>query len=125
MIDRALFGFLALIHLLPTVADIVPSQLQRLYGIDPANSALVTLLQHRAVLLGLVGAGFVMATLRPNDAIAWHAWMLGVASMTTFLIIAAVNRELTGSLRMITIVDAIGLVPLAILAFRQPSSPSV
>ena len=120
MLDRVLFGSLALIHLAPAVAALAPSQLARLYGIDVEDRTLVTLLQHRAVLLGLVGAGFLAATLMPTQSVALHALILGAASMITFLIIAAINRELFGNLRIITIVDAIGLVPLVILAIRQP-----
>lgn len=119
MIDSALFGFLAIIHLLPAVAAIAPRQISRLYGVDAGDSALMTLLQHRAVLLGLVGVGFAIAAIRPADA-GWHAWLLGTASMSSFLLIAALNRELGGRLRSIAIVDAIGLAPLTILFLHQP-----
>lgn len=123
MIVPALFGFLAFIHLLPAVAAIAPSQISRLYGVDAADSTLVTLLQHRAVLLGLVGLAFLAAAFRPNDSVALLALLLGGASMVTFLIIAALQRELAGPLKTIALVDAVGLMPLAYLAWRQPWTP--
>ena len=124
MLDVGLFAFLAVIHILPAVAAVAPSRLVSLYGIDAQDSALVTLLKHRAVLLGLVGLGFAAAAFHPGHAIAWHAALLGGASMISFLIIAAFNRELSGSLKTIAIVDAIGILPLAALFVRQPWAQS-
>jgi hypothetical protein len=120
MIDRALFGFLALIHLLPALAAIMPSQIARLYGVEATDNTLITLLQHRAVLLGLIGCVCVAALFNPGGTVAWHAVLLAGASMTAFLLIAGFNRELAGSLKKIAIVDAIGFIPLIILFFRQP-----
>ena len=119
MVDSALFAFLAAIHLLPAIAAVFPRQIQRLYGVEPADRTLVTLLQHRAMLLGLVGFGFLAAAFRV-DEIGWHAWLLGAASMISFLLFAVINRQLTGPLRLIAIVDAIGLITLGILFVRQP-----
>lgn len=123
MLDSALFGFLAVIHVLPAIAAIAPKQISRLYGVESGDGALLTLLQHRAVLLGLVGLGFVIAAVRP-ETIGWHAWLLGAASMVSFLVVAAFNSELGGRLRKIAIVDVVGLVPLTILFFRQPWAQS-
>jgi len=119
-IDRLLFGFLALIHLLPALAAIAPQQISKLYGVDASDSALITLLQHRAVLLGIVGFAFSVAVFRPDSSAAWHAMIIGSISMITFLLIATINRELFGNLQRIVIVDAIGLLPLLILFMRQP-----
>ena len=120
LIDRLLFGFLAFIHLLPAVAAIAPRQISALYNVQASDTTLITLLQHRAVLLGIVGLAFAAAAFRPGDALAWHAIIIGAISMITFLIIAAINQELGGSLSKIVIVDAIGLIPLLILCVRQP-----
>ena len=110
-----LFCLLAAIHLLPAVAALSPSQLTALYGGSPDDTVLRTLLQHRAVLLGLVGAAFLAAAFVPN--LRWAALIGGSASMITFLIIAAFNGELMGPLQKITIVDAAGLPVAAILFF--------
>ena len=110
-----LFCVLSAIHLLPAVAAISPAQLSNLYGVTPDDTVLRTLLQHRAVLLGLVGAAFLAAAFVPN--LRWAALIGGSASMIAFLIIAALNGELMGSLQKITIVDAAGLPVAAILFF--------
>ncbi len=120
LVDRLLFGFLALIHLLPALAAIAPQQISKLYGVSATDSALITLLQHRAVLLGIVGLAFTAAAFRPDSSAAWHAVIIGAISMITFLVIATLNRELTCSLQKIAIVDAIGLIPLFVLFMRQP-----
>lgn len=110
-----LFCLLAAIHLLPAVAALSPNQLSALYGVSPEDTVLRTLLQHRAVLLGLVGAAFTAAAFVPN--LRWAALIGGSVSMVSFLIIAAINGELTGPLQKITIVDAAGLPVAAILFF--------
>jgi hypothetical protein len=120
MLERACFGFLALIHFAPAIAAIMPSQLSKLYGVQGSNGTLITLLQHRAVLLGVVGFAFLAAAFRPESAIAWHAVLLGAASMLTFLVFVAVNRQFHGSLRKIALIDLAGLPPLAWLFWRQP-----
>lgn len=110
-----LFCILAAIHLLPAVAAMSPSQLTALYGVSSEDTVLRTLLQHRAVLLGLVGSAFLAAAFVPD--LRWAALIGGSVSMVTFLIIAAFNSELMGPLKKITFVDAVGLPVAAILFF--------
>ena len=110
-----LFCVLAAIHLLPVIAALSPRQLTALYGVSPDDTVLQTLLQHRAVLLGLVGSAFLAAAFFPG--LRWAALIGGFVNMVTFLIIAALNSALTGPLQKITIVDAIGLPIAAILFF--------
>ena len=110
-----LFCVLAVIHFLPAVAAIAPAQLSNLYGVAPDDTVLRTLLQHRAVLLGLVGAAFLAAAFMPS--LRWAALIGGAASMVLFLVIAFFNGELSGTLSKITIVDAAGLPIAAILFF--------
>ena len=114
-VTAILFGILAAIHLLPAAAAIVPSQLSSLYGVSPDDTVLTTLLQHRAILLGLVGAGFAAAAVFPD--LRWAALIGGTISMVSFLLIAFANGELMGSLQKITLVDAAGLPIAAILFF--------
>lgn len=120
MVEVACFSFLALIHIVPSLAAALPGQLARLYGVAGDDRTLITLLQHRAVLLGVVGAAFVAAALRPHEAIAWHAVLLGAASMISFLVLALINGQFGGALRKIAVVDVIGLLPLGWLLWRQP-----
>jgi len=116
----ALFWFLAVIHFLPAIAAVAPSQLATLYGIAPGDKALVTLLQHRAILLGLVGGAFACAAHMPG--VRWPALIGGAISMVSFLIIATLHGELGGSLRRIAIIDAIGLPAVLALAYLLMTS---
>lgn len=120
MIVQLCFGFLALIHLLPAVAALAPKQISKLYGVNADDRTLITLLQHRAVLLGAVGAAFAAGAMMPHSQAALFAVLLGGASMVTFLVIAALQRQLSGPLRRIVIVDLAGLVPLGFLLWQQP-----
>jgi len=120
MLERVCFGFLALIHVAPAMAAIMPAQLSKLYGVQSGDDTLIALLQHRALLLGLVGFAFIAAAVRPTSEVAWHAVLLGSASMLSFLVFVAINRQFHGSLRKIAVIDLVGLLPLAWLFWRQP-----
>ena len=43
----SLFWILALVHMVPMIAAIMPSQITKLYGIVPAEKTQIVLLQHR------------------------------------------------------------------------------
>ncbi|MEM7329709.1 MAG: phosphopantetheine adenylyltransferase [Pseudomonadota bacterium] len=115
------FYFLALIHLLPALAAMSPRQLTTLYGVAPDDKVLTTLLQHRAVLLGLVGAAFIAGAFLPG--LRWAALIGGSISMVGFLLIALINGELSGPLKKISIVDAAGLPVAVILFFLLSKGP--
>lgn len=72
-----LFLVLAVVNGLPVVSALVPAQLSRLYGIAPDDGVQITLLQHRALLLGLVGAACVCAAYM--EAVRWPV-LVGVFS---------------------------------------------
>ena len=110
---RLVFLLLALIHAVPALAAVAPASLTRLYGVPANDSALLTLLQHRAVLFGLLAAALALAALRPDYR--WPALLAVSVSMASFLLIAAVRGELSGSLRSIVVADVAGLL-IALLA---------
>jgi hypothetical protein len=105
-----LLAALAVLHLLPAVAAAAPAQLSRLYGVASDDAVLLTLLQHRAVLLGLVGLGFVLACFLPG--LRWAALGFGLINMVSFIAIAAMRGTLKGPLNKIVVADGMGL-PLA------------
>lgn len=102
-----LFALLAAINLLPSLVAFAPSKISKLYGIDITDPALITLLHHRAVMLGIVGGVLAAAIFMPS--IRWVALCAGTVSMMSFIVIAAMNNELGGSLSRIALVDAIGI----------------
>ena len=114
MIISALFWGLAAINLPPVIAAVAPNQLVRLYGVSADDKTLLALLQHRAILLGLVGAGCAVAA--HIEAFRWPALWAATISMISFLIVCFVQRQFAGPLRKIAVMDAIG-VPLLITLF--------
>lgn len=103
-----LFGALALIHFLPALALVMPGRLSSLYGFEAGDSVLTTLLQHRALLFGLVTAALIWAVFDPS--VRWPVLIGTVISMAGFMIIAAARGEMQGALRSIVVADVIGLV---------------
>jgi hypothetical protein len=109
-----LFGLLALIHILPALSALAPSRLAGLYGVAPDNTVMLTLLQHRAALFGLVAAACIWAIFVPSVR---PAVLIGtVISMASFIIIAAARGTMSSSLNKIVVVDAAGLIIAAIAA---------
>ncbi|MGB6228509.1 MAG: hypothetical protein WBF53_00095 [Litorimonas sp.] len=110
-----LFGALALIHVLPAAAVFAPGNLSKLYGFAPDDAVLTTLLQHRALLFGILAAALVYAIFVP--ATRWPVLIGAVVSMGGFVVIAAMRGELSGAVRSIVIADAVGLLIAALAAF--------
>jgi hypothetical protein len=108
------FIALAIVHLLPIAPMFAPEALTRLYGVSPADSTLLVLLRHRAVLLAIVGIlclwASVSETTRPA---ALAAATLNIASFLAFYALYASP----GPLRIIALVDLVAIAPLAIAAW--------
>ncbi|MEP3654025.1 MAG: hypothetical protein ABJO36_03930 [Litorimonas sp.] len=110
-----LFYLLSVIHILPALSGLSGTRFGKLYGVATEDSTLITLLQHRAVLFGFVGAACIYAAHSP--AIRWPVLMGTIISMASFIVIAAMRGTLSGALNKIVIVDAVGLLIAAILIF--------
>lgn len=78
-----LLAIVALIHLVPLTGALGPQRLQALYGLAFDNPDLKILMQHRAVLFGLLGAFLLHAALRP--ALVPLALAAGFVSVVSFL----------------------------------------
>ena len=119
MLVTVLFWGLAAINLPPVIAAVAPTQLVRLYGVSADDKTLLTLLQHRAILLGIVGAGCAIAA--HVEAFRWPVLWAAAISMISFLVLCALRNQFSGPLRKIAIMDAIG-VPILISLFLILSS---
>ena len=89
MLNRITIVCLALagiIHLLPLPGALGAPQLGRLYGVAVEDPNLAILLQHRAVLFGLLGVLLLAAAFRPD--LRAVALIAGLASTVSFLAIA-------------------------------------
>ncbi len=110
-----LFYALALgIHGVPAVSALFPSKIAKLYGIAAGDNTLMTLLQHRAVLFGVIALACIYAA--HTASARWPVLIGTVLSMGSFMIIALARGEASGSLSKIVIVDGIGLLIAAVLA---------
>ena len=109
-----LFWLIAIIHIITAVSGVSGARLANLYGIEQGNETFMTLLQHRAVLFGFVGAACIYAA--HNPPARWAVLIGAVIAMASFIIIAALRGTTSGALSKIIIVDAIGLVIAALAA---------
>jgi len=109
-----LFWLIAIIHLIPAVSGMSGARLANLYGIEQGNETLMTLLQHRAILFGFVGAACIYAA--HNPSVRWAVLIGAVIAMASFILIATLRGTTSGALSKIIIVDGIGLVFAAIAA---------
>lgn len=110
-----LFYLLALlIHGVPALSVFFPQKMASLYGISAQDQVLMTLLQHRALLFGLIAASCIYAAHIP--AARWSVLVGTSTSMAGFMLIVVVRGELGGSLSKIAVVDGLGLIIAAGLA---------
>ncbi len=112
-----------LIHLLPLSGVLGAAALERLYGVALADANLSILLQHRAVLFGLLGMGLVWAAFVPRmQAVATVA---GAVSVVSFLVIAQLQGPPNAALGRVVMADWIAvcclLVAAALLVARARS----
>jgi len=105
---KVLFGILAFIHALPAVAALAPSRLVSLYNLSPDDATTLTLLQHRAVLFGLLSAASVLAIFRAD--VRGPVLTALLISMASFAVMALLHNTATTSLSKIFYSDLIGLL---------------
>lgn len=110
-----LFGAIALIHAAPSVALFMPSRLSSLYGFQAGDPVMTTLLQHRALLFGILAAALIYAIFRADVRVP--ALIGASVSMAGFMLIALMRGASSGALRPIVIADIIGLILAALAAF--------
>jgi len=102
----------ALIHLIPLVGVLGPSRVVRMYDVAVDGPDMSVLLQHRAVLFGLLGTALVAAMFR-EDA---RPYVIGavLVSDIAFLVIAALNPGLNASMKRVVRADVISIALLVI-----------
>lgn len=107
-----LIGFLiaGLIHLAPVTGILGAARLEALYGIRIENPDLVMLMQHRAVLFGLLGVLLITAAFLP--ALRAVAVIAGLVSIVSFLALAAMMDERSPAIMRIVYADWIALAAL-------------
>lgn len=113
MLPKLAWLLLAAIHLLPALAALRPSLLTTLYGMEPGTTAFL-LVQHRALLFVAVLAACLWAVFDAN--VRRLAVVMTAISMIGFLLLYWLGGA-PEALRLIAIVDLIGLPVLAYAAW--------
>ena len=106
------------IHLLPIPGMFGAAALQRLYGLPFTEPNLRILMQHRAVLFGLLGVFLIAAaTIRPD----WQPIAIGggLVSALSFLLFARMAGDYNAALRKVVIADRVAVVALLVAAGTQ------
>lgn len=106
-----------IIHLLPLSGILGVDQLNSLYGLQIGDINTETLLQHRAVLFGLLGS-FIIYSIKRTD-IQELALIAGLVSVVTFMGIVLGNEPVNAPIMKVFYVDAVALVLLIIGVFAK------
>ena len=102
----------AVIHLLPLVGVLGAARLEALYGVRVDGPDLSILLRHRAVLFGLLGAGLLLAAVRPELHAA--GLVAGTVSVVSFLVLARLEPGANERIRRVVTVDVVALMLLVV-----------
>ena len=102
----------AVIHLLPVSGVLGQAQLQGLYGVSLDDPNLVLLMQHRAVLFGLLGLYLLYAAFTPAQQSL--AFIAGWVSVLSFLLLARANGPQNTAIRRVVQADLVALLALLV-----------
>jgi hypothetical protein len=121
---RASFALAGVVHLLPLAGLLGRSALERAYGVDLGKGHdLEILMQHRALLFGILAVACLCAVVRPH----WREPVAGAAmvSMLGFVVIAASHPHGIGIARVMWVdVGVSVLLAIALGLSRWPAEPS-
>ena len=115
--NKLVSGLLVLagiIHLLPLPGVFGADRLLALYGVPLQDANLIILMRHRAVLFGLLGGFLIYAAFKP--VLQPTAFIAGLISVVSFLLIAWSVGEYNDAVRNIVIADAVALIALLVAA---------
>ena len=100
------------IHILPLAGVLGSERLTTLYGLPFDEPNLAILMRHRAVLLGIFGALFVVAafvrTLQPT------AFVTGLITVVSFLLLTWMSASYNEQIGRVFVADVVALIALLI-----------
>ena len=100
------------IHLLPFQGVLGAGNLARLYGITVSDPNTAILLQHRALLFGILGALMLMAIPMPSLRIV--ALSLGFVSAASFIVVAVWVGNYNAEINRVVVADVIASLLLGL-----------
>ena len=106
----------AVIHLLPLSGLPGAAALERIYGLAELDASTVLLLQHRALMFGLLGFGLLAAIRYPG----WRLPMISIVLVSDlgFLLLCAMHWPPNDALQRVAMFDAVSIVLLLITALN-------
>lgn len=107
----------AIIHLLPLSGVLGASRLTALYRVPFADPSLLILMQHRAVLFGMLGVGLLIAAFHPPSQPL--AFVAGFISVVSFLVIAWSVKGYNRAIQRVVSADVIALACLVLGALAM------
>jgi len=117
MINRTISILLLLvgiINVMPLIGILSIEHINKLYALTITDSNLIILMQHRALLFGLLGGFIIFAAF--NSTYQMAATILAFTSMAGFILIAWNTANYNSAINKIIIFDVIGLCLLGIVA---------
>jgi hypothetical protein len=99
-----------LIHLLPVPGVLGAGTLARLYGIEVPDPNTAILLQHRALLFGILGV--LMLAAIPFPSLRGVALWVGLASAASFVVVALWVGGFNDAVRRVVVADVVAAVAL-------------
>jgi hypothetical protein len=108
----AMLVAVAIIHLLPLSGVLGASRLKTLYRLTFTDPSLLVLMQHRAVLFGMLGLGLLVAAFHPPSQA--FAFVAGFVSVASFLVIAWSVDDYNRAIQRVVHMDLVALVCLVL-----------
>lgn len=110
---RAAFCIVGVIHLLPLVGISGRKALETAYGVSIDSPDVQLLLQHRAVLFGLLGSACLIAVLNP----AWRlaVWWAALMSTCSFMLQAWLAPSVNAAITRVVWADGVAVAALLIV----------
>lgn len=102
----------ALIHFIPVTGVLGGASLAQLYGVRIGDPNLLILMQHRAIMFGLIGLILLAAALAP--AYRPLAYLVGLVSVTSFVVLAWTVGDYNLSLARVVAADSVAAACLLV-----------
>lgn len=107
----------AIIHSLPVTGALGATWLQKLYGIEFSEPNTLLLMQHRALLFGVVALVFVYALFQPDYRV--FALVLGLISTVGFVVLAMPFEHYNALIVRVAKIDWVLILFLVIGLFNE------
>ena len=119
-----LYLIVGLINFAPLMGVLGQDQLSALYQIPEQSKDMLLLLQHRAVLFGIIGGFIMLSAFQPKHRLA--ASIMGLISMLSFILLYHLLEPLNSSLTKVYWIDVIasGMLIVAVILGAQEKPPA-